>query len=528
MTTHRKDKSQRPSVASQPKVTSLLQLTELSAAPVAGLQGEALERALREKLVAASERSESEDFGDGDALREQPAAIPGNSAATVAASTSPLTTAVDVNALNSLQADFFCDSRTPISDAAIAEQMLTCGVDMYAVQRPAGVIAERRRPQQSEDAPADLKNGELASGLEHHLIRMRNLLLQELQTSFADLQTLQKTAWAEQHGILKSLSAELKPGFSTGQIPAATDSSSAGRTAAASLMAVPAVKPMPLQPVVEQLPSGQPGLVASPERRGSSLASATLPAEIRGNAADKLSKFADIPGKSPGGSELQRVAGKANGSRTWEDIRKALLSECEAREHGFSADDNTYSPLQELMPVFTEPSFPDESDGPATPIEKPVFPAAVPDEEFLGSIPVAIDPETLSDIPLRDAFREREGFLSILISRFRSQRDSFTNLLTLEQLRELQCDLPADMVRLVTQSLRRLDELTKLGELEMAFERARIARLKNQLQQSRQQIEVRARQMGLTLNDDGTLSTATVAHGKTSNRRWLTKLGLGH
>ena len=152
----------------------------------------------------------------------------------------------------------------------------------------------------------------------------------------------------------------------------------------------------------------------------------------------------------------------------------------------------------------------------------------MPDEEFLGTIPVAVDPETLSDTQLRDVFREREGFLALLISRFRSQQDSRVNLLTLEQLRELQFDLPADMARLVTQSLRRIDELTKLGELEMAFERARIARLKNQLQQSRQQIEVRARQMGLTLNDDGTLSTATVAHGKTSNRRWLTKLGLGH
>jgi hypothetical protein len=193
-----------------------------------------------------------------------------------------------------------------------------------------------------------------------------------------------------------------------------------------------------------------------------------------------------------------------------------------------SADEISYSPLRELIPVFTEPAFPNLSGKAVTPSEKPVLPAAMPDEEFLGTIPDAVDPETLSDTQLRDTFREREGFLSLLISRFRSQQDSRMNLLTLEQLRELQFDLPADMARLVTQSLRRLEELTKLGELEMAFERARIARLKNQLQQSRQQIEVRARQMGLTLNDDGTLSTATVAHGKTSNRRWLTKLGLGH
>ncbi len=528
MTTHRKDKTQQSSITTQQKIKSLLQLTESSASSVVGLQGEALERALREKVpTATSESPDDVQEGRGAAL-QKPVASPEDSQASAASVQAFRGTAsVDAMALSSLQADFFCDSRTSISDAAIAEQILTCGIDVDASQRPAGVISQSRMPRQPGDPGPDPGNDELAIGLESRLVQIRNLLLKELQSSFADLQSHQKTAWAEQQGILRSLSEELKPSISTDRVHSVTGSGAtagagtAARTASVSFLDVPAVKPVSTLPVVDRAASGASGSIVGPERRGSQLVSPLLSLET-------AAKNGETQAKAGSRSELQRDNGKPNVARTWEDIRQELLSECEAREHGLSAHEISYSPLRELIPEFTEPAFPNLSGEAGTPSEKPVLPAAMPDEEFLGTIPVAVDPETLSDTQLRDVFREREGFLALLISRFRSQQDSRVNLLTLEQLRELQFDLPADMARLVTQSLRRIDELTKLGELEMAFERARIARLKNQLQQSRQQIEVRARQMGLTLNDDGTLSTATVAHGKTSNRRWLTKLGLGH
>ena len=532
MTTHRKDKNQQPSSTTQQKVRSLLQMTESSPPSIVGLQGEALERALRERASTSSPESpDGDQHGDQQGRAEslqQPGAEQDNTAAAPGSvrAVRP-TTPVDTLALSSLQADFFCDSRTAMSDAAIADQILTCGIDVDASQRPAGVITQSRMPRQPDDSAADMETADIARGLESRLIQIRNLLLKELHSSFADLQSHQKMAWAEQQGILRSLSEELRPAISTDRIrPLAgagtiAASGTAVRTTSTASMDAPTGKPISSLPAVDRAVAATSGSTASPEPRGSQSAASGLPSET-------AAKDTDLPLKSSGRSELQRDAGKPNGTRTWEDIRKELLSECEAREHGLSADDISYSPLRELIPAFHEPVFPLLSGESGTPSEKPVLPAAVPDEEFLGTIPDAVDPETLSDTQLRDVFREREGFLSLLISRFRSQQDSHTNLLTLEQLRELHAEMPADMARLITQSLRRLDELTKLGELEMAFERARIARLKNQLQQSRQQIEVRSRQLGLTLNDDGTLSTATVAHGKTSNRRWLTKLGLGH
>ena len=68
-----------------------------------------------------------------------------------------------------------------------------------------------------------------------------------------------------------------------------------------------------------------------------------------------------------------------------------------------------------------------------------------------------------------------------------------------------------------------------MGELELSLERARIARQVNQLEHSRMLIERNARQLGLLLNPDGSLTNPGVQSGRTKSgsRRWLGKLGFG-
>ena len=90
------------------------------------------------------------------------------------------------------------------------------------------------------------------------------------------------------------------------------------------------------------------------------------------------------------------------------------------------------------------------------------------------------------------------------------------------------CHLPENLAAQVTQTLQQLDELARIGELELSLERARLARHVNQLDDSRRLIEHHARQLGLTLTDDGTLSNPQKSAVRGSgSRRWLSKLGFG-
>lgn len=56
---------------------------------------------------------------------------------------------------------------------------------------------------------------------------------------------------------------------------------------------------------------------------------------------------------------------------------------------------------------------------------------------------------------------------------------------------------------------------------------ARLTREKNNLQQSRQLIDVLAKQLGFTVNGDGTLVRQAESQPRSGSRRWLGKLGFG-
>ena len=88
--------------------------------------------------------------------------------------------------------------------------------------------------------------------------------------------------------------------------------------------------------------------------------------------------------------------------------------------------------------------------------------------------------------------------------------------------------LPQELAAQVLQTLEQLNELARVGELELSLERARLARQINQLDHSRQLIKHNARQIGLTLEEDGTVSNPQkLTLRNTGSRRWLSKLGFG-
>ncbi|MEY3459497.1 MAG: hypothetical protein RL215_2654, partial [Planctomycetota bacterium] len=155
-------------------------------------------------------------------------------------------------------------------------------------------------------------------------------------------------------------------------------------------------------------------------------------------------------------------------------------------------------------------------------------PSELSDNDFAHVLPEPVHEEQISDTDLREIFRNRERILAELIGRYRRKRDDCTPLLSAEQLRGLQAALPSGLTLLVEQSLRRIDELTRLSEVELAFERARLSRERKQLEQSRFLLEHQARQMGLTLNPDGSLVRTETVGGRQNGRRWLGKLGFGN
>ena len=152
----------------------------------------------------------------------------------------------------------------------------------------------------------------------------------------------------------------------------------------------------------------------------------------------------------------------------------------------------------------------------------------LPEQDPSLEIPRTVDPETLSDHELRDAFHARETFITTLIARIRRQQEQATGQLSPEQLRSLVTELPEELASQVRHTLKQMEDLARMGELELSLERARIARQVNQLEHTRQLIERNARQLGLTVSPDGTISGSTSQPGKgSSSRRWLGKLGFG-
>ncbi|MFN9290372.1 MAG: hypothetical protein ACK6EB_20080 [Planctomyces sp.] len=216
-------------------------------------------------------------------------------------------------------------------------------------------------------------------------------------------------------------------------------------------------------------------------------------------------------------------AASRNLSRSWEEIRQELFDEVERKsEAGYLAD----LPIE----LPTEPAPPTGMrDAVFSPEEGGYVPAdfSPSDDLVLTEIPQHGELEAMSADELRALLQQRESLMARLIYRLRCREETRLNLLTLDQLRTMQRELPVELATLIESSVRRSDNLTRLGELELAFERARLAREKNNLQQSRQLMDVLAKQLGFTVNSDGTLVRQAESQPRTGSRRWLGKLGFG-
>ena len=150
------------------------------------------------------------------------------------------------------------------------------------------------------------------------------------------------------------------------------------------------------------------------------------------------------------------------------------------------------------------------------------------EQECRLEVPCAVDVETLNEMELRTALYEREAFIITLIGRLRHQHQKSSEHLPADQLKIMVQHLPEDLASQVFQTLQQLDELARIGELELSLERARLSRQVRELDHSRQLIEHNARQLGLTLAADGNLSnTEKVILRGSSSRRWLSKLRFG-
>jgi hypothetical protein len=202
---------------------------------------------------------------------------------------------------------------------------------------------------------------------------------------------------------------------------------------------------------------------------------------------------------------------KKNSARSWAEIRHDLVMESENEGSAFKHEHiETIDPGSDPGSISTD----DEAE--------------IPECECIVEVPQAIDPEKLDEQELRAAFYEREEFITKLISRLRHQYQKSNAHLPAEQLKHMAEHLPQELAAQVLQTLEQLNELARVGELELSLERARLARQINQLDHSRQLIKHNARQIGLTLDEDGTVSNPQkLTLRNTGSRRWLSKLGFG-
>ena len=198
---------------------------------------------------------------------------------------------------------------------------------------------------------------------------------------------------------------------------------------------------------------------------------------------------------------------KNNPARSWAEIRDQFMIDG-------GVDDTPVEPVLQKIDYTPEESTSED--------------IAAAEQECRLEVPCAVDAEKLNEQELRTAFYEREAFILTLIGRLRHQHQNSSEHLPAEQLKSMAAHLPEEMAAQVFQTLQQLDELARIGELELSLERARLSRQVRQLDHSRQLIEHNARQLGLTLAADGKLSNPekVILRGSGS-RRWLSKLGFG-
>ena len=321
---------------------------------------------------------------------------------------------------------------------------------------------------------SDLSGGSLRGELKELTETLRNEFRQSLEL----MQASQAAANAAQSEVLKTLTEIMFQSAGTRDIP------------------------------VDAIEKAFSGVEERLMSRIEAMAGCALPTQ---NNAPAATSSGPVAARIGGGSPMKLQNAASSVTRSWEQIKSEMMNKEELTESSSSSKPHkALTSLPEVAQLTSDRHF------------------RLPEQDLSLEIPRAIDPEAVSDQELRDAFREREAFITTLIARIRRQQESATGQLSADQLRTLAEELPEDLAEQVRHTLKQMDDLARMGELELSLERARIARQVNQLTHSRQLLERNARQMGMIVNADGTIVHGPNQAGRGSgSRRWLGKLGFG-
>ncbi len=320
---------------------------------------------------------------------------------------------------------------------------------------------------------SDLSGGSLRSELKELTETLRNEFRQSLEL----MQASQAAANAAQSEVLKTLTEIMFQSAGTREIP------------------------------VDAIEKAFSGVEERLMSRIEAMAGCAVPTQN----APAATPSGPVPARVGAGSPMKLQNAASSVTRSWEQIKSEMMNKGELTESSSaSKSQKAVTSLPDVAQLTSDRHF------------------RLPEQDLSLEIPSAIDPEAASDQELRDAFREREAFITTLIARIRRQQESATGQLSADQLRTLVEELPDELAEQVRHTLKQMDDLARMGELELSLERARIARQVNQLAHSRQLLERNARQMGMIVNADGTIVHGPNQAGRGSgSRRWLGKLGFG-
>lgn len=140
--------------------------------------------------------------------------------------------------------------------------------------------------------------------------------------------------------------------------------------------------------------------------------------------------------------------------------------------------------------------------------------------EPLPEPPPAADLSAASREELLAAIQMRDDFIAAMMRRLRHQE-------VVQPMSELLAhgtESPACLQR-VTELERQLQEHLRIAEVELAHERAKIARDHSRLQQQQEQIDKQLKKLGLQSADDADPNQA--ANASNPDRRWMRFLGTG-
>lgn len=351
------------------------------------------------------------------------------------------------------------------------EPALRIEADRTATDALSSIEAAEKILSEAETGTAQDVNTDSQSSLRDELRCLGTTLRDEFKNAISELQSAQAAAINAQSEVLKTLTEMIYQSAASHDIPTETLERAFSGIEERLISRIEAVAVKTVA-VAETTPSGR-----TPE--------------------------------SPAPMKLQNSASTV--ARSWEQIRSEMISKGDVTETPCLNNENQPSEqLHEVTQLTSDRHF------------------RLPEQDPALEIPRAVDPDTLSEDELRDAFCERESFIATLIARIRRQQDLATGQLSPEQLHSLVTDLPDELATQVRHTLKQMEDLARMGELELSLERARIARQINQLEHTRHTLEQNARQLGMELHSDGSIAASTNQPGrKSSSRRWLGKLGFG-